>query len=103
MSEHLPTNSENLDDRLQDVLEQGGQSARDLLNLVDLDNPDELREAIQLCERHLVGKQPTAMYVVSATGVASNLENMQSLSVGDIEKVGYDKDGSVYFIRKALE
>jgi hypothetical protein len=103
MSEQLPTNMENLDDQLQDVLERGGQPVRGLLNLVDLGDADELREALQLCQQHLTGKQPTALYVVSAEGITSKLEDMQRLSVRDIESVSYEDDGSVYFIQKALE
>ena len=53
-----------------------------MLNVGDLDNPDELRAAIQLCEQ-----QPTAMYVVSLEGFASHLEDMPRLSVRDIESV----------------
>ncbi len=103
MSEQLPTDNENLDDQLQELLEQGGQSARNLLDRVDVRDPDELRAAIQLCQEHLVGKDWANMYVIDADGIALNLEYLDRLSVANINSVGIDEENNLYLTRKALE
>jgi hypothetical protein len=104
MSEHLPTNDESLDDQLQAVLEQGGQSVRDLLDRVALDSPEELREAVRFCEQHMTGSnQVRSVYLTNAEGHVTPLDAVTSLSIGDIETVGYEDDGSLYLQLKGLE
>jgi hypothetical protein len=102
MSEHLPTN-ENLDDRLQAVLQDG--SVRALLRRVDgLDNRDTLREAVQFCEQHMTdSNQVTSIYVATGEGRVKSLDEVESLSLSDVETVGYEDDGSLYLHLKGLE
>lgn len=103
MTEHLPINNENLDDRLQAALQDG--SVRALLRRVEgLEDPDKLREAITFCEQHMRADKVASIYLTDRAGRVMPLDEVENLSLGDVETVGYEsEDGSLYLQVETLE
>jgi hypothetical protein len=69
-----------------------------------LGSPDELQEAIRFCEQHMTGSEKvTSIYITNAEGLVTPLDCVESLSISDIETVGYEDDGSLFLRLKGLE
>ncbi len=104
MSEVEPTYyGEDLEDRLQELLEDGGDTMRAFLSRVDLTNYDEYRGAVIFCEEHVRGREDRDIYVVTPPRmVAVPLDQVKVLVMKAISGVGV-ADGDLYIFTKALE